>query len=43
MVFPNAAAQALLVSRVREPINSQKIDQSRSGFDQNATLGWRFV
>jgi hypothetical protein len=35
--------EALLVSGVPEPINSQKTDQLRGFLEQNATVGWHFV
>jgi hypothetical protein len=41
MILP--LAEALLVSGVGQPINSQKPDQMRGVFEQNATLGWRFA
>jgi hypothetical protein len=40
--LPHAAAEAVLVSRDGEPINSQKIDQLRRDCEQNVICDWRF-
>jgi hypothetical protein len=42
MILPLAAAEALLVSGVAQPINSQKADQLHRIIEQNDTLDWRF-
>jgi hypothetical protein len=42
MIRPLTAAEAVPVSGGGQLINSQKADQLRRIFDQNATPGWRF-